>query len=69
MILLIKYLNLHLRHQFPVYGLLEGHVEVEGAADTRVGHHWPEDIRAVDLLALKRRGFYIFYSCLWSRSC
>ena len=54
MILLIKYLNLHLRHQFAVYGLLEGHVEVEGAADTRVGHHWGEDLRTVDLIALQR---------------
>ena len=67
MILLIKYLNLHLCHQFAVFGLLEGHAEVEGAADTRVSHHWGEDIRAVDLLALKTRGCYRFYRCLWSR--
>ena len=50
-------LYLHFFHQFAVFGLLEVHVKVEGAADARIGHHRAEDLRAVDLLALNFYGF------------
>ena len=38
-------------------------MQVEGAADARVGDHWGEDLRAVDLLALTEADCYnlIFY--------
>ena len=33
-------------------------MKVEGAADARVGHHWGEDLRAVDFLALPGENCY-----------
>ena len=39
-------------NQPAVVGLPKIHVKVESAAHTRVGDHWSEDLRTVDLLAL-----------------
>ena len=56
-------LYLYVFDQAGVVGLLEVTLQVEGTTDARVGDHWGEDLRAVDLLALTEADCYnmIFY--------
>ena len=52
-------------HNLTVLRIHKFHVQVEGAADPRVGDHRGEDLRAVDLLALQRADCYTRHPSDW----